>query len=110
CKADLQTSKQHCGRCNHDCGGGDCMGGKCQAVQLGTVSGAPLRYILVSATHVFVSPLINFTTETGGLWRVAKTGGTPDQYVNIRYAEDMVAFGDKLYFVSEDDPSPGATG
>lgn len=30
----LDTSKDHCGRCGHDCGGGDCTSGACAPVEL----------------------------------------------------------------------------
>jgi hypothetical protein len=32
CDADLQSSAQHCGQCNHGCLGGTCMAGQCQPV------------------------------------------------------------------------------
>ncbi len=107
CSADLQTSKDHCGRCGHSCGGGECVAGKCQAVQIGAVAGAPLLYVAVSADHVFVSPLIAFVNETGGLWRIPKNGGTAELYADIRYAGAMRVLGDKLFFVVEDDPGDG---
>lgn len=34
CDADLQTSAEHCGQCNHSCLGGACMAGQCQPVVL----------------------------------------------------------------------------
>lgn len=107
CVADLQTSKDHCGRCDHSCGGGECVAGKCQAVQIGVVAGAPLLYIAVSAEHVFVAPLIAFVSDTGGLWRIPKSGGTAELFADIRYAEAMRVVGDKIYFVVEDDPGDG---
>src|SRR5262245_6609359 len=36
CDADLQTSAEHCGQCNHGCRGGSCMGGQCQPVVMAT--------------------------------------------------------------------------
>jgi hypothetical protein len=110
CKADLQTDKKHCGRCGHDCFGGACKAGKCEGIELASITDAPLYEIAVSAQHVFVSPRILLTTQTGGIWRVPKNGGAPEAYVTIRYAEAMAILGDKLYFGVDDDPSPGATG
>lgn len=31
---DLATSKEHCGRCDHDCGGGECIDSVCQPTML----------------------------------------------------------------------------
>ncbi len=107
CNVDLQTSKDHCGRCGHSCGGGECVAGKCQAIQIGAVAGAPLLYVAAGADHVFVAPLIGYTTETGGLWRIPKNGGTAELYADIRYAEAMRVVGDKLFFVVDDDPGDG---
>jgi hypothetical protein len=32
CQANFQTDPEHCGRCNHSCGGGDCRSGRCEPV------------------------------------------------------------------------------
>lgn len=34
CTADLQTDPHNCGRCDHDCLGGDCEAGECKSYQL----------------------------------------------------------------------------
>ena len=54
CGADLQTDPKNCGRCGHDCLGGACGAGKCQAIELAAVS-APLAHALVSGSYVYVS-------------------------------------------------------
>lgn len=110
CNADFQTDKQHCGRCGHSCGGGECTAGKCQALQLSAVNMAPFNFIAAYGDHVYVSTLINFTTEAGGLWRISKNGGAAELYANLRYAGDMRVLGDKLFFVVEDDPGDGGDG
>ena len=51
CNADLQTSAQNCGRCGHDCQGGTCTLGKCDAVLLAGSLAAPVG-ITVDATNV----------------------------------------------------------
>lgn len=35
CQTDLATSDKHCGRCGHDCLGGGCVAGACQAASFG---------------------------------------------------------------------------
>lgn len=107
CNADLQTSKDHCGRCNHSCGGGECTAGKCQAVQIATVGGAPLWFVAAAPDHVFVSTITAFVNEEGGIWRVPKNGGQAEKYVDIFDAEDMRVVGDKLWFVVADGPGDG---
>jgi hypothetical protein len=107
CNADLQTSKEHCGRCGHGCGGGECTAGKCQPVQLSSVALAPFNFIAEYGDHVYVSTLITLTTQAGGLWRIPKSGGAAEPYVTLRYAGNMRVLGDKLFFVVEDSPGDG---
>jgi hypothetical protein len=106
---DLQTSKDHCGRCGHSCGGGECNAGKCQPLQIGAVANAPLNFIATSQDHVFVSPIIKLTTDEGGIWRIPKSGGAPVLFANVRYAEDMRVLDKKLFFVVEDNLPDAST-
>lgn len=110
CAADLMTSPKNCGRCGHDCLAGTCTAGKCQAAQIAAIPNAPLFNMAVSDQYVFVSTRITLSPQTGGLWRVAKSGGTPDLYVDLPYAEQMAILGDKLYFVVDDSPASGGNG
>ena len=50
----LSTDPKNCGACGHDCLGGACVAGRCQAVKLATdtMNGLTTR-ILVDATHVY---------------------------------------------------------
>jgi hypothetical protein len=108
CVADLQTDPKNCGACGHDCFGGACTVGKCGPVELGTVTGAPLRDVFVSDQYVFVSSYATLVTEPSGIWRIPKNGGSVEQYVTTRYAEAMTALGDKLYFIVDDTKEDGA--
>ena len=107
CVADTMTDVKNCGRCGHSCLGGACTAGVCQAVELGSITDAPMRNVVVSDQHVFASTSINLTTQVGGIWRLSKTGGAPELYSSIRYSEAMAVFGDKLYFVVDDNPANG---
>jgi hypothetical protein len=107
CVADLSTDPKNCGACGHDCFGGACAAGKCGPVELGTVTGAPLRDVVVSDQYVFVSGYVSLSTDASGIWRIPKNGGPVEQYVTTRYAEAMAIFGDTLYFVVHDDPENG---
>jgi len=72
CEADLRTDGNHCGECDRDCGGGDCLGGTCQPVQLANFQREAWS-IGVDSTHVY------WTTAGGTGWnvqRVSKNGGT----------------------------------
>jgi hypothetical protein len=108
CVADLLTDPSHCGRCNHDCLGGTCEAGRCQAIQIATVPNAPLRFVHLSDDHVFVSPRVTLATHASGIWRIPKAGGTPEPYVTTRYAEAMATLGDTLYFIVNDKAEDGA--
>ena len=110
CFADLMTDAKNCGRCGHDCLGGTCAAGKCQAVQIGGIPNTPLFHLAVSDQYVFVSTRITLTSQTGGLWRTPKAGGTPEVYADLRYAEEMAVVGDTLYFVVDDSPQSGGSG
>ncbi len=52
CEANLSNNADHCGACGHDCQGGTCSNGVCQAWVLATVAAEP-RNLAVSSTHVF---------------------------------------------------------
>lgn len=67
CDADLLTDPTNCAVCGHSCMGGACVGGNCQPVSIPTPNGA--LAIALSDTDVV------FTTPTGELWRVPKSGG-----------------------------------
>ena len=112
CVADLTTDPKNCGRCGHDCVGGTCAAGKCAAVELGMVSGAPFDDLVVTDQFLFVSTRVTLTTQSGGVWRLGKSGGTPEPYVTLRYARGLAIFTDKLYFVVDDNPAgtPGQSG
>ncbi|MDB4939369.1 MAG: hypothetical protein JWP87_6341, partial [Labilithrix sp.] len=101
CGKDLETDPKNCGRCGHDCLGGVCTGGKCGAVFLGTAPKAPFSDVLVTSTHVYASTTVELTTESGGIWRVSKSGGDIELFAAMRDARGMTVVGDKLYFVVE---------
>ena len=110
CFAALMTDAKNCGRCGHDCFQGACTAGTCQAAELGAIPNAPLFHIAISDQYVFASTRITLTTQTGGLWRTPKAGGSPELYADLRYAEEMTVVGDTLYFVVDDSPQSGGMG
>lgn len=69
CSTDLETDAKHCGRCGHDCQGGACTKGACQAVQL-IAERANLFGIIVDATHVYY-----LENVAGIVARIPKAGG-----------------------------------
>jgi hypothetical protein len=108
CGAALLSDPMNCGRCGHGCLGGECNAGRCAAIGLGA-PGGPLRHIVLDASHVFVSTLSTSSTQSRGLWRLPKAGGTPERYAPFELAEAMAVLGDTLYF-TVDAPSPNAAG
>jgi hypothetical protein len=51
-QTDLATDRDHCGRCDHACGGGDCAAGECQPVPL-TPEITDLRKFAVAADAIY---------------------------------------------------------
>jgi hypothetical protein len=102
CQADTDNDSRHCGRCNHDCLGGTCEEGRCTAVKIASIPDAPLRRILGTDTHLFVSTFTATSTQPGGIWRIPKAGGPPEHYVTVHKAEAMTLLGQTLYFTARD--------
>jgi hypothetical protein len=98
-----QTDKANCGRCGHDCGGGDCVNGECKAFEIAEISNAPLTHIVEHGNSLYVSTSTTLTTQYGGIWKLPKTTGNAQKYVDIGDARAMAILGDTLYFVVYDD-------
>lgn len=75
CTADLQVDKKNCGRCGHDCLGGNCAAGKCELVALAGSLAAPTALAL-DATYVYVA-----NSGDNTVVRIPKTGGNVEQLV-----------------------------
>jgi hypothetical protein len=92
--ATLATSSDHCGVCNHSCGGGACQGGVCKPFKLyegATDAGAPVVGPLeVGGTDIFFSPSVN----DNKLVSCPKTGCTlaPHQIAAMGYPIDAISF------------------
>jgi hypothetical protein len=73
---DLRVSKQHCGRCGHDCLGGECSASECHPILLGTVAAgaASLSDIATDGTDVFVA-INDAAGNGGGVFKVPAAGG-----------------------------------
>ncbi len=67
--ADLQTSPSHCGACDHNCQGGDCVVGQCQPIVL-TENLQSVRDMAMDATHLYW-----LTSDDGHVERIEKNGG-----------------------------------
>lgn len=63
CTADVASDPQNCGRCNHDCLGGDCLAGVCQPVTLYSGSDTPTS-IVVDGPSILVT--VDSSDPTGG--------------------------------------------
>lgn len=70
CNADLQTSEEHCGRCNHSCLGGGCVSGKCQPITIGVSQESPSE-LVIDGDLVFWR-----SAGSGKVLRATKSGGT----------------------------------
>jgi hypothetical protein len=69
CDADLQVDPHSCGRCGHDCLGGGCAGGMCEAVVLYAGRDTPSSIVVEDASVLVTVQTAN--AETGYLFRCA---------------------------------------
>lgn len=92
CGADLQNDKANCGACGHDCLGGDCSAGVCQAVlvaQSTTIS--PYALVLDNGTLYFTN-IRNYDFATVDKVDASATNGTITQLVDyaVGYTTPLV--------------------
>ena len=97
CTADLQTSAQHCGRCGHDCLGGECSAGKCLPKILASGLVNP-NAIALDATHVYTT-----TYGDGRVIRAAKDGSSfAPIATGMKYSSGVGVAGNTLYWTNAD--------
>ncbi len=82
--ANLATDPANCGRCGHDCVGGGCVTGACQAVPLAVSAGTPVALAL-SGTLVF------WTESAGAVQFAPKDGGNAGTLVTTTNDVDRLA-------------------
>jgi hypothetical protein len=70
--AQLATDKKNCGRCGHDCLGGECNAGKCESVLVKGGLENPVD-LTVDATSIYLTARAN-----GTVLRIAKDGSKTD--------------------------------
>lgn len=97
CTGDRQSDKANCGRCGHDCLGGDCKAGVCQVVAIAGSLPAP-GAIALDDTNVYIA-----TQGANTILRVAKTGGKVDTLVTGWQSMIGVAVSGTTLFWSADD-------
>lgn len=108
CAADPSTDGKNCGRCGHDCLGGTCSAGKCAAFEVAKIPNAPLQAVVIDDTFAFVSTRVTLSWQSGGIWRVPKSGGAAEHYVELPDVRGMAMLGDKLYFAVANAPEDDA--
>jgi hypothetical protein len=91
--ASFLSDKLNCGSCGHDCGGGDCMAGKCQAILLNLVAtGGDVVDLSVDSTNIYwtTSGTVQMCPLSGcnGLPTVLNMGGSG--YIDIAVYKDRV--------------------
>jgi hypothetical protein len=101
----LDDNPKHCGRCGHDCLGGECTEGKCQPFEIAYGQYLPQK-LAVDATHVY---WIDHTDNVGSVRRVAKHGGNVQILATDQgYPRGLVVSSGKIYWDSTNPPAPGA--
>jgi hypothetical protein len=89
----LETDGKHCGRCGHDCLGGECIGGTCQPYEI-VESGA--SSLAVDSTHVY---WLDQLENVGNLRRVSKRGGAVETLASdLGYPGDVVVSDGQVYW------------
>jgi uncharacterized membrane protein len=77
CSGDLNSDRNNCGACGHDCLGGDCQGGRCQPFVLATGFQSPMGVVVVGMdvyTVDFGSAGVDASRVDGTLVRIAPDG------------------------------------
>jgi hypothetical protein len=101
---DTLSNPQHCGRCNHDCCGGICVGGKCRPVVVheGPDGGneAP-QEVAVHGDYLYF-----WSSRITGVFRVRMPGGPRDEVWNKKQHIAAIAVdATGLYVAGNDDGS-----
>jgi hypothetical protein len=96
CVADFDRDPKNCGRCAHDCLGGECTAGKCQPVLLARDVTAP-NTIAVDQDWVFFTA--RAPNQYLALYRVPKSGGSPTIFTTELSDELALAVDDAGVYV-----------
>jgi hypothetical protein len=79
CEVDARSSATNCGRCGHDCLGGECVDGACVPVLLAELE-AKAESLQLSAAGVFVavtSEIVRVDPKTGAIATLTPTSEAP---------------------------------
>ncbi len=96
CSADLQTDKKHCGRCGHDCQGGDCAAGVCKPVLIADAQGKPLGITLLNGVLYWTN------SSTNEVWRARTDGADVGLFAKgtFRQPWGITNDGSSIYFAA----------
>lgn len=77
---DTQSDSKNCGACGHDCLGGACSNGQCQATVFATTTDPQVPWLALDATRVLWLTSIPFLGGFGSLYACPKSGcsGAPN--------------------------------
>lgn len=102
---DTSSDANHCGACDHDCGGGLCGGGVCQPVELASHSGMHGLLLDQAGSRVFFATS-DFNTATNAVGVVSTQTGAVDLFSENQPAASYLAQGGShLYFTTWDEAS-----
>jgi hypothetical protein len=107
----VHSDASNCGRCGHECLGGQCLLGTFQPVLLGTGRAGRLFVIGVDDTYVY------WAGDGADMARAPKNGGTTAPMTTGAFAYDWTIAGGKVYWLNDWDgadirvcPLPGCAG
>lgn len=72
--SDVLSDPKNCGKCGHDCLGGACAAGKCQATVLATTA-EPVPWLALNTTHVVWLTSLPHLGAPGNVYACAKATG-----------------------------------
>jgi hypothetical protein len=100
-QANVASDRNHCGRCDHSCLGGDCVAGVCQPFVVATSVGEPILDVAVDAKRVLWMTSTSFWSGPGHVYSCPKKGCATATSLAVDNAlTGNLAAGDSDAFVS----------
>lgn len=101
CSASTNTDPKNCGRCGHDCIGGQCQSGQCQPITLYSANNANCTKIAINSKTVF---WIQYYPQPMLIMAVPKAGGIARPVgasLNTNAALSLAADDQNVYWTEE---------
>jgi hypothetical protein len=77
CGADTDVDPRNCGACGHDCQGGACVSGVCQAFAFGANQQSPIRVAVTGDDVVWLNDILHVNGNIYAIMKAPRSGGDP---------------------------------